>query len=121
MKRLLTLALPVAIALAVVAVQAEGSAAEGSAATPAAASAPAAARTPAAANLIRVPNVVGLRMDLATRMLRDRGLRVNEECSGLFGCIIKSRWWVCVQYPRAGRYLRRYAVVAIYGERRGEC
>lgn len=70
---------------------------------------------------VRVPNVVGFRMDRATRTLRERGLRVNEECSGLFGCIVKSRWWVCVQSPRAGRYVRKYSVVVIYGERRGEC
>jgi beta-lactam-binding protein with PASTA domain len=70
---------------------------------------------------VRVPNVVGFRMDRATRTLHDVGLRVNEECSGLFGCIVKSRWWVCVQSPRAGRYVNRYSVVVIYAERRGEC
>jgi beta-lactam-binding protein with PASTA domain len=70
---------------------------------------------------IIVPNVVGMRMDRATRTLRNRGLRVNEECSGLFGCIIKSRWWVCEQDPAAGRKLNRYQVVVIYAERRGEC
>ena len=68
-----------------------------------------------------VPRVVGFRMDRATRTLHDRGLRVNEECSGLFGCIIKSRWWVCVQSPRAGRLVAKYSVVVIYAERRGEC
>jgi hypothetical protein len=68
-----------------------------------------------------VPNVRGFRMDRATRTLRERGLRVNEECSGLFGCIVKSRWWVCVQSPRAGRAVAKYSVVVIYAERRGEC
>lgn len=70
---------------------------------------------------VRVPNVVGFRMDRATRTLHNVRLRVNEECSGLFGCIIKSRWWVCAQSPRAGRYVPRYSVVVIYAERRGEC
>ena len=70
---------------------------------------------------VSVPQVVGLRMDRATRRLRNAGLRVNEECSGLFGCIVKSRWWVCSQDPRPGTKLRRYAVVVIYAERRGEC
>src|SRR5262245_11130917 len=70
---------------------------------------------------VAVPNVVGFRMDRATRTLHNRGLRVNEECSGLFGCIIKSRWWVCSQSPRAGRRVPRYSVVVIYAERRGEC
>jgi PASTA domain len=68
-----------------------------------------------------VPRVVGMRMDRATRTLQSRGLRVNEECSGLFGCIVKSRWWVCHQTPRPGTRLRRYRVVVIYAERRGEC
>jgi hypothetical protein len=68
-----------------------------------------------------VPNVVGFRMDRATRTLHERGLRVNEECSGLFGCIIKSRWWVCVQSPRPGKRVTKYSVVVIYAERRGEC
>ena len=68
-----------------------------------------------------VPNVVGFRMDRATRTLHSRGLRVNEECSGVFGCILKSRWWICDQSPRAGRRVSRYSVVVIYGERRGQC
>lgn len=68
-----------------------------------------------------VPNVVGMRMDRATRTLKSRGLRVNEECSGFFGCIVKSRWWVCVQAPKAGRKVPKYSVVVIYAERRGEC
>lgn len=75
--------------------------------------------TPAAS--IVVPNVVGMRMDRATRTLRQRGLRVNEECSGLFGCIVKSQWWVCQQSPRAGKRLQRYSVVVTYAERRGNC
>jgi hypothetical protein len=70
---------------------------------------------------VRVPNVIGFRMDRATRTLQDARLRVNEECSGLFGCIVKSRWWVCAQSPRAGRYVRPFSVVVIYAERRGEC
>lgn len=77
-------------------------------------------RTKATAKVL-VPNVVGFRMDRATRTLRARGLRVNEECSGLFGCIVKSRWWVCEQTPAAGKRVGRYSVVVIYAERRGEC
>lgn len=68
-----------------------------------------------------MPNVVGFRMDQATRTLHNRGLRVNEECSGLFGCIAKSNWWVCVQSPRAGKRVAKYSVVMIYAERRGDC
>lgn len=62
-----------------------------------------------------------MRMDRATRTLHNRRLRVNEECSGIFGCIVKSRWWVCEQSPRAGKRVRRYSVVVIYAERRGRC
>jgi hypothetical protein len=68
-----------------------------------------------------VPRVVGFRMDQATRTLHLRGLRVNEECSGVFGCIVKSRWWVCQQSPRAGKRVSRFSTVVIYAERRGEC
>jgi hypothetical protein len=68
-----------------------------------------------------VPRVIGFRMDRATRTLHLRGLRVNEECSGVFGCIVKSRWWVCQQSPRAGRRVSRFSTVVIYAERRGEC
>ena len=70
---------------------------------------------------VGVPNVVGFRMDRATRTLHAQGLRVNEECSGLFGCIVKSRWWVCDQSPPPGRKVAKYAVIVIYAERRGEC
>jgi len=70
------------------------------------------------AQTVVVPNVVGLRMDRATRLLHSRNLRVNEECpEALFGCIIKSNWWICRQYPRAGKRVRRYAVIITYGVR----
>ena len=62
-----------------------------------------------------------MRMDQATRTLHARGLRVNEECSGVFGCIVKSKWWICRQSPRAGVRVARLSVVVIYGERRGGC
>ena len=68
-----------------------------------------------------VPNVVGLRMDRATRTLRSRGLRAHEACVGIFGCIFRARWWVCLQSPPAGQRVARYSVVVIYAERRGEC
>ena len=58
-------------------------------------------------------------MDRATRRLHNVGLRVNEECSGLFGCIIKANWWICTQSPRAGRKLNRYTVVMITANGRG--
>ncbi len=75
---------------------------------------------PTASNVV-VPRVVGYRLDRATRTLKGVGLRVNEECGGLLGCIVKSGWWVCSQDPRPGSRLRRYSVVVVYAERRGEC
>jgi hypothetical protein len=95
-------------------------------AVPVVASASSASRTGVSASdevaaKVRVPNVVGFRMDKSTRALHNLRLRVNEECSGLFGCIVKSRWWICDQSPRAGKYVNRYSVVVTYGERRGEC
>ena len=93
----------------------------GAAQTPASASSTAREAARDSAATVRVPRVIGFRMDRATRTLKDARLRVNEECSGLFGCIVKSRWWVCAQSPRAGRYVRPFSVVVIYAERRGEC
>jgi beta-lactam-binding protein with PASTA domain len=75
----------------------------------------------ASAARVKVPNVVGMRMDRATRTLHNVRLRVNEECSGLFGCVVKSRWWICEQDPAPGTRLSSYSVVVIYGERRGGC
>src|SRR4051812_31032067 len=65
-----------------------------------------------------LPNVVGLRMDISTRLLHARGLRVNEECpKATFGCWIKANWWICRQYPRAGIRIARYSTVITYGVR----
>jgi hypothetical protein len=74
-----------------------------------------------ALRVVTVPNVVGMRLDLATRTLHARGLRVNEECNGLLGCVVKRNWEACTQHPRAGRKLRRSAVVLVYAERPGNC
>ena len=70
---------------------------------------------------VKVPRVVGMRMDRATRLLHSKNLRVNEECTGFFGCIVKRNWWICGQAPRAGRLVPKYSVVTIFGARRGEC
>jgi beta-lactam-binding protein with PASTA domain len=70
---------------------------------------------------VQVPDVVGLRLDRASRTMHDRGLRVNEECNGLFGCIVKRRWVVCDQDPAPGSRVRRGFVVALYSDRPGKC
>lgn len=75
----------------------------------------------AAGAKVTMPNVIGMRMDRATRLLRSIGLRVNEECDGLLGCIIKSNWYICGQAPKAGRKVNRGSVVVIFGVRRGDC
>jgi beta-lactam-binding protein with PASTA domain len=73
------------------------------------------------ARTVSVPSVVGLRLDRATKKLQAVGLRVNEECSGLFGCVIKSNWEACHQTPDAGKRIRKGTVVVVYAERPGEC
>ena len=74
-----------------------------------------------ASALVKIPRVVGMRMDRATALLHSKKLRVNEECTGLFGCILKRNWWICAQAPHAGKRVPRYSVVTIFGARRGEC
>lgn len=76
---------------------------------------------PRAVAKVTVPNVIGLRMDRATKLLHSKGLRVNEECTGILGCIIKSNWWICGQTPRPGRLVNKNSVVVIFGVRRGAC
>lgn len=73
------------------------------------------------ADTVTVPNVVGMRLDLATKKMQGAGLRVNEECKGLFGCVIKSNWQACTQYPLGGRRVARYFVVLVYARRAGTC
>lgn len=79
------------------------------------------ADTSATSAKVVIPNVVGMRMDRATRLLHSKNLRVNEECTGLFGCIIKSNWWICAQGPHAGKVVNKFSVVTIFGARQGEC
>jgi hypothetical protein len=60
-------------------------------------------------------------MDRSTRTLHNRGLRVNEECTGFFGCIVKANWFICTQSPRAGTRVQQYSVIVTYGDRQGRC
>ncbi len=77
---------------------------------------------------VRVPRVVGKRLNTAIFVLRRAGLRVPDvgntggpECDGLFGCIILSRWVVCEQYPPGGRLVARGTRVKLFADRPGEC
>lgn len=50
-----------------------------------------------------VPDVVGMRLDVAQDRLEYAGLRWELAGGGTFGVIASSRWWVCDQEPAAGR------------------
>jgi beta-lactam-binding protein with PASTA domain len=76
----------------------------------------------ATAAKVRVPSVIGMRMDRATRLLHSKALRVNEECDGLFGCIDKRNWVICTQTPRPGKLVREFSKITIFGARSmGDC
>ena len=50
-----------------------------------------------------VPDVVGMRLDVAQDRLEYAGLDWEIAGGGTFGVIASSRWWVCEQEPAAGR------------------
>lgn len=50
-----------------------------------------------------VPDVVGMRLDVAQDRLEYLGLGWELAGGGTFGVIASSRWWVCDQEPAAGR------------------
>jgi hypothetical protein len=83
---------------------------------------------PQTTTAVRVPNVVGRRLDIGIFLLRRAGLRVpalgrpgEPECDGLFGCIVYSRWVVCEQFPRRSRLVPRGTKVQLFASRPGRC
>src|SRR5262245_60739783 len=50
----------------------------------------------------RVPDVTGERLDVAEELLDGAGVRYEAVGGGVFGVIVRSRWIVCRQLPRAG-------------------
>ena len=50
-----------------------------------------------------VPNVTGVPLDVAEARLDARGVDFIIAGGGTFGVILRSRWQVCEQDPRAGR------------------
>ncbi|HET7855861.1 MAG TPA: PASTA domain-containing protein [Gaiellaceae bacterium] len=50
----------------------------------------------------RVPNVTGLRLDAAKRLVEDRGLEAVVVDQGLGEVLVESNWTVCDQWPYAG-------------------
>ena len=71
--------------------------------------------------LVRAPNLVGQRLDVAVSLVERAGLRARESCSGLFGCIILSHWEVCSQTPRAGHVAASRSTVTLFARRPGDC
>lgn len=67
---------------------------------------------------VRVPRLIGRKLPLAELLLRRAGLRVGrEDCDCTFGVVIKSNWYVCMQWPRPGKLVRRGSRVATYSVR----
>lgn len=50
----------------------------------------------------RVPDVTGLRLDAAKRLLARRGLEPAVHAEGLGAVIVESNWTVCDQWPHVG-------------------
>lgn len=55
-----------------------------------------------AAPTVRLPNVVGQRLDVAEMHLDDAYIRYREVGGGAFGIVVRSNWVVCEQEPAAG-------------------
>ena len=72
----------------------------------------------ASAATIKVPNLRGKKLPYAEVLLRRAGLRVGrEDCDCTFGVVIKSNWYVCEQWPKAGRVVARRSRVDTYSAR----
>jgi beta-lactam-binding protein with PASTA domain len=67
---------------------------------------------------VRVPHVIGKKLPLAELLIRRAGLRIGaEDCDCTFGVVIKSNWYVCRQWPHAGKAIRRGTRVSTYSLR----
>ncbi|HKG38317.1 MAG TPA: PASTA domain-containing protein [Conexibacter sp.] len=66
---------------------------------------------------IEVPNVVGLRLDVARDQIEGEGLEVERSGGGLFGVVVESNWQVESQTPRAGARIARGATVELLVDR----
>lgn len=74
------------------------------------------ARPPAVVG-VPVPDVVGLRLDVARDRLEAEGLEVERSGGGLFGVVVESNWQVDAQTPTAGIRLARGARVELFVDR----
>jgi hypothetical protein len=66
---------------------------------------------------IAVPDVVGLRLDIARDRIEEQGLEVERSGGGLFGVVVESNWQVESQTPPAGTRLARGATVGLQADR----
>lgn len=66
---------------------------------------------------VAVPDVVGLRLDVARDALERDGLDVARTGGGLFGVVVESNWQVRAQTPPAGTRLARGATVELFVDR----
>jgi beta-lactam-binding protein with PASTA domain len=64
-----------------------------------------------------VPDVVGLRLDVARDRIEDDGFAVERSGGGLFGVVVESNWQVESQSPPAGTQLVRGAAVELLVDR----
>jgi len=74
-------------------------------------------RTPTVARFV-VPDVVGLRLDVARDRVEQEGFDVERSGGGLFGVVVESNWQVDDQTPAAGTQLVRGATVELHVDRR---
>src|SRR5262245_52742576 len=58
-----------------------------------------------------VPEVRGQRLDIAERRLDAIGLGFERSGGGTFGVVVRSRWRVCGQDPRAGVTAKKVLLV----------
>jgi beta-lactam-binding protein with PASTA domain len=66
---------------------------------------------------IAVPDVVGLRLDVARDRIEDDGFEVERSGGGVFGVVVESNWQVESQTPAGGTRLARGATVELFVDR----
>jgi beta-lactam-binding protein with PASTA domain len=64
-----------------------------------------------------VPDVVGLRLDVARERIEGDGFEVKRSGGGLFGVVVESNWQVESQTPAAGARLARGAAIELFVDR----
>lgn len=81
------------------------------------AAAPAATTRAATVAGLAVPDVVGLRLDVARERIEREGFEVERSGGGLFGVVVESNWQVESETPPAGTHLARGATVELVVDR----